>query len=281
MSGEIVAWVLFAAFLHAFWNALLKNSGDVATNSAAMWLGGSIAVTPFLFILPLPHGEVWGILALSVAVHVAYYIALVGAYKGGALSVAYPIMRGVAPALVALGSVPILDETLTAPQVFSIALICAGVLAISGIWKLQRAITARSLGFALLTALLIGIYTMIDGKGARLAASPWSYAVWLMFLQGWVVLAAALYLRRKTPVNWHTFVNFRGVFAGAMSILSYGIALWAMTRAPIGLVAALRETSVLFATLLGALMLKEEIPRSRWFGVAIVLAGVVSLRVLR
>lgn len=281
MSGEIVAWVLFAAFLHAFWNALLKNGTDVTTDSAAMWLGGSLAVTPTLFFLPLPQGQVWGILALSVAVHVAYYVALVGAYKGGALSVAYPIMRGAAPAFVALGSVPILGEALTASQIFSIAFICAGVLAISGVWKLQRAITARSLGFALLTALLIGVYTMIDGKGARLAASSWSYAVWLMFLQGWVVLAAALFLRRKTPTPWHTYVNFRGVFAGAMSILSYGIALWAMTRAPIGLVAALRETSVVFATLLGAFMLKEDIPRSRWIGVAIVLAGVVSLRVLR
>jgi drug/metabolite transporter (DMT)-like permease len=100
-------------------------------------------------------------------------------------------------------------------------------------------------------------------------------------LQGWVVLGAALYLRRKTPINWNTFINFRGIFAGAISIISYGIALWAMTRAPIGLVAALRETSVLFATLLGAIMLKEAIPRSRWFGVAIVLAGVVSLRVAR
>jgi drug/metabolite transporter (DMT)-like permease len=281
MSGEIVAWVLFAAFLHAFWNALLKKGADVTTDSAAMWLGGSLAVTPTLLFLPLPHGEVWGILALSVVVHVAYYVALVGAYKGGALSVAYPIMRGVAPAFVALGSVPLLGEALSAHQLFSIALICLGVLAISGIWKLQRAISARSLGFALLTAFLIAIYTVIDGKGARLAASSWSYAVWLMFLQGWVVLGAALYLRRKTPINWRIFVNFRGIFAGAISIISYGIALWAMTRAPIGLVAALRETSVLFATLLGALMLKEAIPRSRWFGVAIVLAGVVSLRVAR
>ncbi len=281
MSGEIVACVLFAAFLHALWNALLKKGTDVATDSAAMWLGGSLAVTPTLFFLPLPQGEVWGFLALSVAVHLAYYVTLVGAYRGGALSVVYPIMRGVAPGLVALASASVLGESLSAAQLISIALICAGVLAISGVWRLHNAITARTFSFALATAALIAVYTMIDGKGARLAASPWSYAVWLMFLQGWVVLFAALYLRRKTGFFWAEFVNFRGVFAGAISILSYGIALWAMTHAPIGLVAALRETSVLFATLLGAFMLKETIPTSRWLGVAIVVAGVASLRLVK
>ncbi len=281
MNGEVVAWVLFAAFLHALWNALLKNGTDVATDSVAMWVGGSIAVTPSLFFLPLPQGEVWGILGLSVAVHVAYYVTLVGAYTGGALSVVYPIMRGFAPALVALGSIPLLGETLTNSQVLSIALISAGVLTISGVWRMQHAVSSRALGYALLTAVLITAYTMIDGKGARRAPSPWSYAVWLMFLQGWAVLATALLLRRNTGAVVRNFVNLRGVFAGAVSILSYGIALWAMTRAPIGLVAALRETSVLFATMLGALLLKEHVPLSRWLGVAIVVVGVVSLRMLK
>jgi drug/metabolite transporter (DMT)-like permease len=280
VTGELVACVLFGAFLHALWNALLKKGNDVAVDSAAMWVGGAIAVVPFLFFLPTPSGIVWYFLAASIVVHVAYYIALVGAYEGGALSVAYPIMRGAAPAMLMLVSASVLGEPLSAPQVLCILGITLGVFTISGVWQLQRTITKKSLGYALLTAAFIAAYTVIDGKGARAAASPWGYAVWLMFLQGWFVLAAAFHLRRKKGVTLRAFITRRSLFGGAASILSYAIALWAMTRAPIALVAALRETSVLFATLLGAWMLQERVPAGRWLGVAMVVAGVIGLRVV-
>ncbi len=278
MTVALIGWVLLAAFLHALWNALLKKGGDPVLDIAGVWLGGSIVVAPFIVFLPIPAAPAWPLLLLSIVVHLLYYFALIAAYRDGALSVVYPIMRGVAPALVTLSSAAVLGEPLSAVQMMSVAFICIGVLILSGIGTISLAISGRSLAAALATAALIAIYTVIDGKGARASTNAFSYVAWLAFLQGIIVACIALYLRRRNRPKWADFAKGRSLAGGAASVSAYAIVLWAMTQAPIALVATLRETSVLFAVLLGAWMLKENVPRLRWAGAILVVVGVVLLR---
>jgi drug/metabolite transporter (DMT)-like permease len=280
VTTPILLFVLFAAFLHALWNALLKKGNDPVVDTAAIWAGSALSVAPFLFVLPLPARETWWLLSGSIVVHLAYYFTLVQAYKRGALSAVYPIMRGVAPVFVTLVSLAGFGEPLRSAHVFAIALICAGVLAVSGVWQRRAGMSSATFAFAVLTALLVAAYTLIDGQGARRAGNALSYLVWLAFLQGVLVLGIAATLRRNAlAATWAGVNKKTAVLGGAASSGAYAITLWAMTHAPVALVAALREVSVLFATLLGAWMLKERVSWQRWLGAGLVVVGVVMLRV--
>jgi drug/metabolite transporter (DMT)-like permease len=278
LSPQILFAMLAAALLHAGWNALFKSSPDKALENVALAVGRGALALACVPWLPPPSPASWPWIAASVLVHVAYFWALAGAYRWGDLSFAYPVMRGGAPVLVALAGVALFGEIPSLRQAAAVALICAGILAFAGGPRRDAHAGRRALMFALGNALIIATYTLIDAHGVRISGAPVSYALWFFVANSVVQIALGLagrgrevpgYLRRYWP---------RAAVGGAFTLGSYGIALWAMARAPVALVAAVRETSVVFAAALGALFLGERFTLRRAGATATVLAGLVALR---
>jgi len=266
--------------MHAGWNAMLKGSSDVLLKTAAIVAAAGVLMAPFAFIVPLPAPASWPYLLASVVTHVAYYFFMINAYRIGDLTLAYPLMRGVAPLITATLGVAFLAEAPALAGWLGIALISGGVIVLSwrpGVAKGGQH-QGRAIGFALANAGVIAGYTIIDGIGARLSGNAWSYIVWLFVLDGFPFTFWILATRRKPFLNFLAAQPGRSVIAGALSAGAYAISVWAMTRAPVALVAALRETSVLFAALLGSRLLRERLTAQRWTGIAAVLAGVVALK---
>ena len=275
LSPQVLIAVLVGALLHAGWNALVKSSTDKTLDTALIHVICSFYAMPVCWYLGLPDPQVWPFIIASLLVHVAYYFALAGAYRHGDLGLAYPLMRGTAPVLVALSSFVVLGEVLTPlawSGVFgvSVGLLCMG----AGGAMLQQ---KKALAFALSNAVLIAIYTVVDAKGARMSGHVLQYAALLFALDGWPFALLTLW-HRKGDVMPYVRERWRLAAGGAgASLVSYSIALWAMTVAPVALIAALRETSVLFAAILGAWLLKEPWTRMRVFGTAFIVMGVMAL----
>ena len=280
MSLEISFAVLAAALMHASWNAMLKGSSDVLLKTAAIVAAAGIVMAPFAFVVPPPAQASWPYLAASIVTHVAYYFFMINAYRIGDLTLAYPLMRGVAPLITAVLGIAFLGETPARLAWVGIALISAGVIALS--WRPGLAASGRhqgrAVGFALANAGVIAAYTIIDGIGARLSGNAWGYIVWLFVLDGVPFTLWILATRRHAFLQFLVAQAGRNVVAGALSAGAYAISVWAMTRAPVALVAALRETSVLFAALLGARFLGERIKPVRWMAIAAVLLGIAALK---
>jgi len=244
ITWPVVAAVLFGALLHASWNALVKSSSDKAMDTALIHVIGSVVAIPLLVVVGLPAAESWPFIAASVVIHIGYYIALTGAYQHGDLGLTYPLMRGTAPLLVALSASVLLGEALSLGAWLGVVGICVGVLSL-GLSR-HALDSPRAVRFALVNAVVIAIYTVVDALGARASGNALQYVALLFVLDGWpfglLVLArrgtavALPYARQRWPV---------ATGAAAASLGSYGIALWAMTQAPVATVAALRETSVL------------------------------------
>ena len=276
ITVPVVLLVLTGALLHAGWNVLVKSSADKAMDTALIHVLCSILALPVLFVVGLPPAHVWPYILASLIIHVGYYMALAGALKHGELGLAYPLMRGTAPLLVALGSYFLLDEAIAAWGWLGIMLISSGVLMLgvsAGLLHHRKAVL-----FALSNAVLIALYTVVDAQGARESGQVAQYIALLFALDGWP-FALLVFLRRKGQV-W-TYVRARWPLAtvgAAASVGSYAIALWAMTVAPMALVASLRETSVLFAVALGAWLLKEPWTRWRILGAVSIVAGAIVLR---
>jgi phosphonate utilization associated putative membrane protein len=286
LPTSVVLAVLVGAMLHASWNALVKSSGDKQLDLALVHFLGAVVSLPLLWWVGLPPVQAWPFLAASLTIHVAYYITLNGAYQHGELGTTYPIMRGSAPMLVALGSSTVLGESLTLAAWLGVAAITLGVLMVGLSRPAQALHHHRAIGFALANAAVIAAYTFVDGSGVRTTVANGqtaaSYVVLLFVLDGipYPALvfaqrsaegrrAIAAYARQRWPL---------ATLGGLASLGSYWIALWAMTRAPVAAVSALRETSVLFATALSVLVLKERFGLQRAIGAVVIVAGVIALR---
>ena len=270
--------VLGAGFLHAGWNALLKSSpgGDALLDTATVVAGSSLwglAVVPFV---PLPAAAAWPYMATSAVIHFGYYLTLAQAYRTGDLSFAYPLMRGTAPLIVALLGIAFLRELPTAPMALGILLISLGIVSIAFVQRRKHPATAAYWAFA--NAALIAVYTLVDATGARASGNAASYVSWLIFLEGLPFLVWVVARRGKVAVRYLRSSTTRGLVGGAFSLAAYGIVLWAMTRAPVAAVAALRETSVLFAALMGSLWLKEGFGLPRLAGAVSVVLGIAALK---
>jgi drug/metabolite transporter (DMT)-like permease len=277
VSLEISVAVLLAALLHASWNAMIKGGGDVLLDTAAIIAGAGLVAVPFLFAVPLPDAASWPYIAASIVIHVAYYYLMINAYRSGDLSLVYPLMRGVAPLITAVLGVVILREMPLPVSWLGMLLISAGVVALA-LRTVDHTPSSRAVVFALLNAAVIAIYTIIDGTGARLAGNPWSYIVWLFVLDA---IPFTVYMLVRHRAEFLTTLKrrpARGLLGGALSAGAYAISVWAMTKAPVALVASLRETSVLFAALIGARLLHEKLTPRRWAGVAAVVLGVIALK---
>ena len=277
LTWPVAAAVLFGALLHAGWNVLVKSGSDKAMDNALIPLLGSLVALPVVLAVGWPVAAAWPFILTSAVIHLAYYTALTGAYKHGDLGLTYPLMRGTAPLLVALSATATLSETLSPLSWAGVLGVCSGVLAL-GLSR-HALDSPRAVAFALANAVVIALYTVIDGLGVRASGNALQYVLALFALNGWPF--ALLVLARRGAATAWPYACRRwpvALLGGVASLGSYGIALWAMTRAPVATVAALRETSVLFAALLGTWLLKESFNRQRIVGTALIMAGVMALR---
>lgn len=275
MSLEVFLVVLFAAAIHAGWNALVKGSGATAATSRAVAIGAGLVGLALLPALPAPAPASWPWLVLSAGLQIAYFVLLGRTYRFADLSVAYPLMRGLAPLLVAVASVWLFGERLGLGAWTGIATISAGI---AGLVFAGRRGDGRGIPAAILNAGVIAGYTLVDGRGVRLSGSPFAYAAWEAILTAvpFLLWAGLVHVREKTRASLRLFLF--GLLGGAATTASYALALWAMTRAPVPMVASLRETSIVFALVLGHRLFAESIGPRRLAAVGVVVAGVAVLR---
>ena len=280
MDALVFGAVLVSAACHAGWNTLLKLRLEPVLATVLVAVASGLVVVPVAFITDLPAPAAWPYLAGSAIIHIAYYLTLAEAYKAGDLGQIYPIARGTAPLITATLATYWLREDLGAYGWAGIVLLALGILllALRG-GRPAQSFNARSVCFALLTSLTITAYTLVDGVGARVAGSPAAYTTWLFLLSG-AAMAIYGYARMGSALTGQFRLHWPMAIAGAaLSTAAYGIAIWAMTVAPIALVAALRETSVLFGALFATLILREPWLLTRITAAIVVLAGALLLRV--
>jgi phosphonate utilization associated putative membrane protein len=282
LTWPLVLIVLFGAALHASWNALIKSGADKSLDTALIHVLGVFMAIPIVAFVGFPRAEAWPYALASLVIHIGYYIALVGAYKHGELGLTYPIMRGLAPLLVACASATFIGESLRPLAWIGVLAVSLGVVTVG----LSRSAATsghpgKALRYALANAAIIALYTVVDGLGVRASQNALSYVATLFLFDGIPYFLIVLWQRRAAHKPMFTYLRARWKIAsiGALaSFGSYGIALWAMTRAPVATVAALRETSVLFAALIGALLLKEGFGVQRAAGTVLIVIGVMTLR---
>jgi len=275
MSVEVFAVIMLGAALHAIWNAVVKGGGDkLLTTCLITSVAGGIALVLVPF-LALPAKESWPYLGASVVFQVVYFVLVAKTYRITDMSQAYPIMRGTAPLLVANASVVLFAEPLSAIAWLGIAVICAGILSMAATPSPGQ---RKGLILALINAGVIAGYTLIDGLGVRKSGAPVAYTLWIFLLTG-IPLAIWALATRKRVFCTYVARNWRlGVVGGLGTIASYGLALWAMTQAPVAMVSTLRETSILFGVAISAVVLKEHLPRIRIVAACIIAGGAMVLR---
>ncbi len=279
MDFFVFTAVLAAAACHAGWNALLKGNVEPVVATVLVAVAAGVVVLPLVPVISPPASAAWPYVVASVIIHIAYFLALAEAYRWGDLTQVYPIARGTAPLLTAALATLWLNEPLGLVGWVGVAVLAGGIVLLTckGGRRLEG-VSGRAVGFALATSLTITAYTLVDGVGARLAGSSLGYTVWL-FLGNGVAMAIYGACRVGTRLGAALQRHWRVALAGAvLSTAAYAIAIWAMTVAPIALVAALRETSVLFAALIGMVLLREPMLPVRILAAVLVLAGALLLR---
>jgi drug/metabolite transporter (DMT)-like permease len=279
LSLAVMFLVLLGAALHATWNVIIKAGSDKQLDTMLVICGGAILAAFALPFIPLPERASWPYLGASVVIHFFYFILVALAYRTGDLSYAYPIMRGSAPPLTALVAAVTVREPLSFGAWLGIALISVGILALTGdSWRSGRFPFASTV-FGLLNAVVIMAYTIVDGIGIRASGDAPSYILWLFFLIPLPLLLLTLLTRPKAFIVQLRLRWKAGFLGGICTAGSYGLALWAMTVAPIALVAGLRETSVIFGTVFACLFLKERFGVARFAAAILVTAGAVAIKV--
>ncbi|HKY85198.1 MAG TPA: DMT family transporter [Pseudorhodoplanes sp.] len=279
MDPFVFAAVLVAAACHASWNAVLKLRLDPFRTVALIAIASAVVALPFLPFVGLPPAKAWPWLIASLILHLGYYIGLTEAYRTGDMGQVYPIARGAAPLFTAGMSTVFLGERLGLIGWSGVVILVAGVLLISlhGGRDLAR-LDRRAVGFAFFTAVTICGYSLVDGIGARTGGSAHSYSVMLFLLDG-AMMAVFAFLRNGKATIADMRDHWRAAFTGGtLSLAAYWIAIWAMTVAPIALVAALRESSVLFAAAIAVIFLKEPLYAARVIAAGLIVAGIVLIR---
>jgi len=279
METFVFLAVLFAAACHAGWNALIKVGLDPLSTTTLISVGSGIVALAFAPLVGMPASAAWPWLLASVVIHLVYFASLIESYRTGDLGQVYPIARGSAPLMTAAVTSIFVGEQLSALGWMGIIVLVAGVLLLSAHGGRQLAeIDRRAIGFALFTALTICAYSVVDGIGARLSANPNAYSVWLFIGIAIVMVPYALYRDGRDVIPAMQRFWLRGFAGGALQVLSYGIAIWAMTVAPIAIVATLRETSVLFGAVIAVVVLKEPLRAVRVVAACLIVCGLVLIR---
>lgn len=275
MNVTVFCIVLLAAALHATWNAIVKRGGDTLLTTILVTGSAALIAAVGLPFLPHPSPESWPFIAASSLFQIAYFVLVARTYRIADMSLTYPMMRGTAPLLVALASLVLIGERLSRSAWLGVGIICAGILSMAGAARNNnRAGVALALG----NAVVIAGYTLIDGIGVRRSGAPSAYTLWIFLLTG-VVLVGWVLTRQRTGILRYAGRNWAlGLLGGAGTIGSYGLALWAMTVAPVAVVAALRETSILFGVAIAALILREKVGAAKIIGVCVIAGGAAALR---
>lgn len=272
MTAYVTAIVLVAALLHATWNALVKGAVDRTVILGLIAAGHVIPAAIVVFLVPAPSLSSLPYIAASTVIHWGYYVFLNLSYRWGDLSFAYPVARGLAPVLVALGAMAAADEFLSPAAWVGIVAISAGIMTLAAV----RHGDPKAFLAAFVTSLTIAMYSIVDGLGIRVSGSPLGYVAWL-FLAEIFVAAFVLWTRRRRVAAQPRSALAIGFAGGLISATAYALALYAKTLAPLGIVSALRETSVIFAALIGVLWFSERPASRRVIAAAIVAIGIVIL----
>ena len=277
MEPIAVILILSAAVMHAVWNAFVKMDGDRLMTMAVVISTPGLLAPLLLLIGPPPALESWPYILLSVLLNNAYFLFLIEAYRSGDLSQVYPIARGSAPLLVAVGAALFANEQLSVVELAGVFIISAGTISL--IWRSGLRVDAekRSIIFALLTGLMIASYTIIDGIGVRLSGNPAAYIGWLFILSPLPIASIAIIRRRGEALvyirnNWKL-----AVLAGGLNLGSYGLSIWALSLAAMAHVSAMRETSVIIAALIGTQLLGESFGKRRILAAMVVATGVILI----
>src|SRR5205085_2145856 len=279
MDPFVFGAVLVAAAFHASWNALIKIRLDPFLAIVLIAAMAGIVSLPLLFFVPVPPLAAWPWLIASVITHTGYYVGLSGAYRSGEMGQVYPIARGSAPLMTAAGGALLLGENFNLVGWAGIVALTSGIfmLSLRGGGALAH-LNRRAVGFALFTAVTICCYSLVDGQGARTAGNANAYALLLFvvdgaFITGFAVVRHGIGVVPGVMRFWKS-----GLIGGALSLAAYWIVIWAMTVQPIAIVAALRETSVLFAALIAVAILKEPLRAPRIAAAVMIVAGLTAIR---
>ena len=270
--------VLAGAAMHASWNALVKTGLDRTTSIFLLAIIQGAISLALLPLFAIPSALSWPWIAVSALLHTGYKIFLIRAYEHGDLSQVYPLARGSAPLIVAVVAIFLLHENLTAAKFAAVCAIGFGVMLMSSRLGSGEAMSGKALFFALGTAFFTSSYTLVDGIGAQLSGTASGFTLWMFVGDGLLMTIYALLVRGRGLLSAVQGNLVSGTAAGVLSLGSYWIAIWAFTLAPIALVAALRETSVLFAMLIAVFVLGEKADAQRWLATAFILAGIVLMR---
>lgn len=274
MTLLVVALVLCAALSHAIWNAILRGGEDRLWSITVMCATSAVIALPFVFILTPPARESWPYIAVSALLQVSYCLFLVRAYRHGGLAQVYPIARGTSPLLVTLGAVILAGEALSPIVLTGILAICLAIAALA--FEKARPSVATTL-LAMVTGGFVAAYTLTDGLGARLSGHAQAYTAWLFLVQGGAMPLVFLAVRGRLDVSPQDPDTRKAIVGGLLGAVSYGVVIWALARAPMGQVSALRETSVLFAAAIGVAFLKEKFTLPRICAAFLVVLGAAML----
>jgi drug/metabolite transporter (DMT)-like permease len=276
LPPAVILAVLTAAVVHATWNAITHGIKDRLVGFGLLGAGGLLASIPLVVLCASPRTASWPYLAASIAIHLLYTVMLMRSYKYGEFSQVYPIARGTSPLVVTILAVIFVHEHPTPVELAGVLVVAIGMAVLTlggGVRLTNRTALIAAVG----TGLTIAAYTTVDGVGVRAAHSPLGYTGWLMLLQSADMLVISLAIRRRQLWDQPRSLQLRGLLAGALSLLAYGLVLWAQTRGQLAPIAALRETSVIFGALIGTVFFKEPFGRRRVIAAVVVAAGILLI----
>lgn len=275
LSPAVTLAVLAAAIVHSVWNAIVHGIKDQVVAFGLLGTGGALAAIPLVVLSHAPSTASWPYIAASIVIHLGYTTLLMRSYRYGEFSQVYPLARGTSPLVVTILSAVFVHERPSLMALAGVIVVSAGLatLTFGGRGFSNRTAVIAAVG----TGLTIASYTTVDGVGVRAAHSPGGYTGWLMLLQSIDMIVIALVMRRREFLAQPPMILARGTIAGALSLVAYGLVLWAQTRGALAPIAALRETSVIFGAIIGAIFFREPFGRTRVAAAIVVAAGIVML----
>ena len=280
--------VLSAAFLHASWNAILKAVPDKLSASLLLTVSSGVLAGAGAFLLPVPARASWALLLVSAALHVGYFLMLIKTFEIGDFNQVYPLARGLSPVVVA-GFATLLGDPMSRHQTLGIAVVCGGLTALVFSAGRPKRTQGKALFWAAMTGFSIAVYTVTDGIAVRHSGTAAGYTAWMMLVESCMMTAAFVTImerrgRALEAAGLRMAIRrlsrgdvARGVIAGPLSLLAYGLVLWAQTRGALAAVSALRETSVVFGAALGSVFLREPFGRYRIFAAVTIAGGILIL----
>lgn len=274
MTPVVIALALFAAVLHATWNAVLRSRADQLWAVTVMSFATTVVALPFAAYLPAPQAECWPYLIASALLQVGYSVFLAFAYRYGELGQVYPIVRGSVPLMVTFGGFVFAGQRLSPALLLGVALISIGIMSMA--FGRGRA-TPKSIALALGTGLLIASYVTVDGVGVRLAGDAWAYAAWIFVVYGVLMPVIFRLMRGHFAAGLLTHEGMKAMMGGIISLVGYVAVTWALALGPFAPVSALRETSIAFSILIGRLVLREAVTGQRVVVCATVTIGAVLI----